>query len=992
VLFCDVVKSTSLAVELGPERLHDVIERFFAVSLDEVHRYEGTITQFLGDGFLALFGAPIAHEDHARRALLAAVGIRARADLRLRIGINSGLVVVGTIGDDLHMDYSAFGDSVILAARLQAAAGPGEIFVSQATADQASGYFEFEPVPEVVVKERMVAPLRLQGAGGRTSPVDETVGLTPFVGRDGELKVLTETLSSVVHGQGQLVGLTGEAGLGKSRLTFEFCRIASGSVTVLEGRCLSYGSRMPYLPILDVVRTACGVVGGDSPEDTGSKVRQELGALDLPADDASYLLHALGAITSDELATTDPPMILRRTFDAIRHLLLAQARRRPLVLVIEDLHWIDNTSAELLCELADDVPFASMMLLATYRPTCVPAWLQKSCATQIAMRPLSPDASEQVVQWVLGGVDRDVSALVARGEGNPFFLEELASAEVQRIDESGQGAIPETVRDVLAARIDRLAADQKRALQVASVLGREFTLWLAEAVWDGEDVAPLLRDLKRLEFLRENHVVDGPSFVFKHALTRDVAYDGLLEARRAALHGRAGAALEQADESRLYEQYELLAYHYGHSADRERAAHYLTLANRKAASRHAMEEAIGYFYDALAALESLPDSEANRRRRLTLVFDQTPEFHWLHRHREFHELLVRHKPLVDQLRDRAVTGSYSARLSHRQLIFGNYHAALEMASDALEVCDATGTIESAALSCMVMCWASMMLGDYPAAVAAHTEARKRLDVQFEPVWYMYAQVGVAFAYLMSGRWNDALRELEEAADFGRRTSDNGIVSFAESFAAWVCLEQRDWTGASRFTDRAMALAPTVYFRAFAFGFHSDALCHTGHAEQGLPVLREVVPAIKGSGHEMAWIIMAWRLGLAEIEAGNTDEASTVLRQVADSARRSAVPFFGGASRRCLGELAVAAGDVEAGLELIESAVETLRASGSDNELALALAGRGRTYRRTGGEALAEADLRNALAIFERLGTLEEPDRVRADLADRRADGAISELA
>ena len=241
VLFCDIVASSALAAELGPEEFHLVIDRFFRAALAEVHRYEGTVNQFLGDGFMALFGAPIAHEDHARRAVLAALGIAGRAELPVRIGINSGLVVVGTIGDDLRVDYSAFGDTTVLAARLQAAAAPGGVLVSRQTAELVRGYFQLEQVAPVQVKERTVHPLRVMGLGARTARIDSREELTPFTGRDGELAELQRVLEAVTGGEGQVVGVAGDPGLGKSRLSWEFCRLAEPQAAVLEGRCLSYG-------------------------------------------------------------------------------------------------------------------------------------------------------------------------------------------------------------------------------------------------------------------------------------------------------------------------------------------------------------------------------------------------------------------------------------------------------------------------------------------------------------------------------------------------------------------------------------------------------------------------------------------------------------------------------------------------------------------------------------------------------------------------------
>ena len=606
VLFCDIVRSTALAAKLGPEEFHLAIDRFFGVALTEVHQYEGTINQFLGDGFMALFGAPIAHEDHARRAVLAALGIMARAQLTIRIGINSGLVVVGRIGDDLRVDYTAFGDTTVLASRLQTAAAPGAVLLSQRTAELVRGYFRLEAVAPVQVKERTVHPLRVIGLGTRTGRITAGDELSPFTGRDHELAELRRTFDAAADGEGQVVGLAGDPGLGKSRLALEFCRVAQDRATVIVGRCLSYGASIPYLPLFELVRNACGITVGDATDLMTAKIDLWVKALELEVSLAHYLRHAFIVTDGDHgLTDLDPQAIRNRTFDALVRLLVAEAARRPLVVLVEDLHWIDQTSEDFLAGLADELPSVPIMLLATYRPGYSPPWTGKSFASQLALRPLSAAASKAIVASVLASTDRAAAAAIAgRGEGNPFFLEELARAARDRATGAADGTVPETVQEVLAARIDRLSADQKAALQVAAVLGREFSLELAEEVWNGTvTVEGLLQELKGLEFLRERLGSVERTFVFKHALTREVAYDGLLQARRRQLHGRVGAALEESAASQRFEHCELLAYHYSRSAEPARAIPYLVAAGDRARDRYANEEAITVYNQATRLIE-----------------------------------------------------------------------------------------------------------------------------------------------------------------------------------------------------------------------------------------------------------------------------------------------------------------------------------------------------------------------------------------------------
>jgi len=610
VLFCDIVRSSALAAELGPEEFHLVIDRFFRAALAEVHRYEGTVNQFLGDGFMALFGAPIAHEDHARRAVLAALGIAAQTEVNIRIGINSGLVVVGTIGDDLRVDYTAFGDTTVLAARLQSAAAPGDVLVSERTAGLVRGYFDLEEVAPVQVKERTVRPLVVTGLGARTARIAAGDELSPFIGRDRELAELNRVLEVVAGGEGQVVGLVGDPGLGKSRLALEFRRLAGNRAAVLEGRCLSYGAGIAYLPLFELVRNSCGIGAGDSPDLAATKIELRVKALELDVALVHYLRHAFGLPAGDPgLAAVDPQAIRARTFGALSRLLMAEAGRRPLVVLVEDLHWIDQTSQDFLAEFTGDLPSVPVMLLVTYRPGYSPPWAGKSFSSQLALRPLSPAASEQIVASVLAGADAGEAAAIAeRGEGNPFFLEELARASRDKAAGPAGVTVPDTVQEVLAARIDRLSAEQKAALQLASVLGREFSLDLAEEIWDG--VGPLearLQELKGLEFLREQHRAGERTFVFTHALTREVAYDGMLHARRRQLHGLAGDVLEHSGASQRFEHCELLAYHHSRGADPARAIPYLTVAGNRAKDRYANEEAIAAYRQAIGLIEQLDD-------------------------------------------------------------------------------------------------------------------------------------------------------------------------------------------------------------------------------------------------------------------------------------------------------------------------------------------------------------------------------------------------
>src|SRR5215510_11079939 len=444
VLFCDLANSTGLAEQLGPEIMHTVLNQFFELALSAVHRYAGTINQFLGDGFMALFGAPLAHEDHARRAVLAALALqRALKDAELgqpygvecafRMGLNSGLVVVGSIGDNLRMDYSAVGDTTNLTARLQQVAEHGTILVSESTSRLVQGYVRLEALAPVGVKGKTepVTPYKVIGTLPRRAPIGSHSErtLSPFVGRERELATLEAVFAQVEAGQGQVVGIVAEAGGGKSRLLYEFRqRLQDKRVTYLEGRCLSYGSSIPYHPLIDVLRQHCGLTESDSPEAITEKVRLALQEVRIePEESAPYLLHLLGIKEGTEALTVLTPEAVRtRTFETLRQMSLQGSQRRPLIFEIEDAHWVDKTSEMYLASFVESVAGAAILLLTTYRPGYRPLWIEKSYATQIALRSLASGDALTVVHSTSQHKALPASLeqmIIEKAEGNPFFLE-----------------------------------------------------------------------------------------------------------------------------------------------------------------------------------------------------------------------------------------------------------------------------------------------------------------------------------------------------------------------------------------------------------------------------------------------------------------------------------------------------------------------------------------------------------------------------------------
>ena len=558
VLDCRIANAAAVVEQLGPVAAQELTRDLLEMAAEELGGYGGVITERHADGFVALFGAPIVHEDDGRRAVLAALGIQQRfgrlaapelnqdEPLNLRIGISTGGLVVTRAGSHAAVEYAAVGDPARVADLLQQLASPGMALISDTTRRAVDGYIETVP----------------SGSHGAAGPVFRVVGLlcrtdarsarfartlAPFVGRQHELAVLGDLASRVRAGKGQAVSIVGEPGIGKSRLLHECAQhvAAPAGMAVLEGRCVSYGSNIPYLPLADLIRTHCGVRESDPPETTRLAVERTSRNHDLPSESGTWLLRVIGAIdTSSALEGLSPEAVKARTFDALRTLFFKAAKRTPLLIAVEDIHWIDRTSEEFLATLVERLAGAPIMIVTTCRPGYRVPWLDRSYFAQITLRPLTTADSAQLVGSVVGEQPLPEAAsasIVEKGEGNPFFLEELARTVVERGADST--AIPETVQGVIMARVDRLPEAAKHVLQTASVLGREVPLQLLDRVWRGGEYALELGELCRLEFLYEKPGADEPAVIFKHALTQDVAYDSLLARTRRELHLRTAEAL-----------------------------------------------------------------------------------------------------------------------------------------------------------------------------------------------------------------------------------------------------------------------------------------------------------------------------------------------------------------------------------------------------------------------------------------------------------------
>jgi class 3 adenylate cyclase/tetratricopeptide (TPR) repeat protein len=989
VLFCDLANSTAMAARCGPDSMHALLSHFFELALDAVHRYEGTVNQFLGDGFMALFGAPIAHEDHARRAVLAALDLQRTLHAQhaalgepygvrcaFRMGLNSGLVVVGSIGDNLRMDYSAIGDTTNVAARLQQLAEPDVVLVSESTQRLIAGHIRLEALPPVQVKgiSTPLTPYKVVGIRPQRSPLvvyGERV-LSRFVGRERELAVLEELMAQVEAGHGQVVGIVAEAGGGKSRLLYEFCqRLAGARVTYLAGRCLSYGSTIPYHPLIDIMRHNCGITETDSPAILVAKVQAALQEVGLRADDAAPYLYRLLGVEADteSLTILSPEAIKDRTFETLRQMSLNGSQQRPLICEIEDLHWIDKTSEDYLATLVESLAGAAILLLITYRPGYRPPWLDKSYATQLALRQLAPQDGVVVVRSVMQQAllpERLEQVILAKAEGNPFFLEELTRAVLEYGDQQEAAAVPDTIQGVLMARLDRLSEAPKRLLQTASVLGREFSLGLLTAIWDGPKTPPLLlQELTRLEFLYERTGVAESTYSFKHALTQEVAYTSLLITRRQALHAAAGRALEALYSERLEEVQDHLAYHYAHTNAAPKAVEYLTLVAAKAMRSYAHAEAAATLQEAIRHAERL-SAEARDRCVFDLVVRQAECLFYLGRRQKAVTLLLGYQESVQLIQNPMLASAYYEQLALNYMFLGNREQAAHNAQRALEEAQRSQD----ALTTGRAYYALTLEDGFAGRLLQMVEHAKRAVALLEPTTDRL-MLGRAL-YTLGGSYyffGDLRRALEVSARveaIGEAMGDRRLQTQGASFKGWALAACGDWEAGITACQKALACSPDAYETALDRGLLGYAYLEKGEHAAALQVLEQALQeAVQYRSAQVqswfkAFLSDAYRLNR------HFDQARDFAQQGLELARRIAHGWGAALAQRTLGRIAHSRGNLAEARAYLQEAHDTFASIHSRFELARTHLDLATLSHTQGDNEAAAVHLSTAHAWFARL--------------------------
>jgi transcriptional regulator with AAA-type ATPase domain/tetratricopeptide (TPR) repeat protein len=905
--------------------LETVIDKIRSFGGREIERGVTTIGAVFG---LEPLDDPPLRAAHAALAVQKATERARREEFRpyaVRVGIHTAALPVTGDGDAAEIEPGGKREIQTLMATLLAQAEPGRVLLTAGIAPFLERRLDLVPVGAV---DGVPGPVfRLVGRE-RAEP-GPTRRLTTFVGRRHDLELLQGRLNSAVGGRGQVVGIVGEAGLGKSRLLHEFRQGLGEDVRYVEGRCLPYGSAIPYLPLLDILRGHCGIVDTDSPKLIVEKVRRGLEEVGMdPAEGAPYLLQLLGIRDGTErLAVLSPEAIKARTFETQRQLGLKGSRRRPLVLAIENVHWIDKTSDEYLGALVESLGGAPILLILTYRPGYRPAWIERSYATQIALQPLTGDDGASIVRSMLETSEPLAAitpVIVAKAEGNPLFLEELALAVVEQDGGSGALRIPDTLQEVLLSRMQRLSDDCRRVLQAAAVIGREFSLRLLAELWqEPGGLEPHLVDLRRLEFVYEKSGAEEPAYVFRHALTQEVAYESLPATRRRGLHATAARALEAQYADRLEAVYDRVAHHYARAEDAHRAIYYLTRAAEKAARSYAHTEAAAALREALAFVERMAPGERDRVQ-VDLALRQAHSLYFLGRFPDTLALLGDQHDAVERLRDPALAGAYHFWLAHTESHLGRHQAAVAAAERSIGEARQAGDEPTLGKAHYVLARSGFWSGRFHQSVAEGRQAVAILERTSERWWLGLAYWGVAFGLGFLGEFRAALEATARADALGNAIGDPRLQTYAAWTTGWLQAAQGDLDAALAACRKSLERSPDPVNTADALSFLGYVLVEQGAVRDAIPLLEQSIKQWTEFQHTLMLAWFTTVLADAYLAAGEPERAHQAASRGLALAREAAFPYGAALATRTLARIARSRGRLDEAARLAAEALDTFQ--------------------------------------------------------------------
>ncbi len=829
VLFSDLTGFTALSERLDPEETREIMNRVFGLAAEIVARYNGRIEKFIGDAMMAIFGVPVAHEDDPVRAVRAALELheavaalspqvqaRTGTPIALHSGVNTGLVVTGELQFD-QGTAGPLGDTINLAARLMGAAPSGEVWVGPATRSLIAHAFELEDLGahDFKGKAAPVGVARVRGASSRAVRANQFRGT--FVGRQAELGALLGAAEKMRDGEPSVFAIRGDAGTGKTRLVAEFRERVGNDVQWLEGRAYPYAQNIPYAPIIDLLSRSWSIEERDSPAAVRTKLEAGIAALlPAPGEVLPLFLH-LYHLPQAEGVVIEREAFQERLLAAMRQLLAALARRAPTVVCVQDLHWADNSTVILLTGLADDLS-APALLLSNYRPGYTPP----PAATELELRELSPRQTGELLASLLAGKPPEALTrfIEERSDGNPFYVEEVVNSLVETgvLTRGSQGwaltrplaeaGVPATVTGVIAARIDRLDEPRRRVLRHAAVVGREFLYAIvAQVTEDTAELAPSLKDLQAADLIRTRRPEPALEYIFKHALTQEVAYDGLLKTERRMLHERTAYAMEAVLSDRIDEFVEMLAYHFLRGSVTDKAIHYLVEAGRKCVARYALPEATVHFREAYALIAEGDRTPAQSRVLVHLLIAWSQVHYYDGTIGEWRRLLEKHLTDAESCGDAAALAMYLGWLGNARSFHGDLRGAIEALDRALEVGKSSDARDALAHA---LSWQTFILFEIGAVTDAISAARsvQRSDAENldNPYPYVKSLGGLGLASALLGESHRSRASAEELIAFGRASGNARAESMGQWALAWQELTALEFDRAATTAQRGIEAA------------------------------------------------------------------------------------------------------------------------------------------------------------------------------------------
>jgi tetratricopeptide (TPR) repeat protein len=989
-----------------------------------VHDYEGTVNEFTGDGIMALFGAPIALEDAPQRAIRSAYAIHREmtrfsdkmkeekqdvSRLKMRIGIHTGPVVVGTLGNDLRVEFKAVGNTVNLASRIEGLAVPGSTYVSEDTFKLTEGLFRYEAMGDYLVKgkaESVKAYRVIAPSTSRTRfDVSAERGLTQFVGRDRELEILIDGYERAKTGRGQAISIMAEAGVGKSRLLYEFRKAVSNEdVTFQEGKCISYSRDVTYHPVIDIVKSNSNIAEGDSDFEIREKLKRGLSALGV--DEAStlpYFLELLSVKDSGvDARSLSPEARKDRITQALNRSTIKSSQIRPLIMAIEDLHWIDKSSEDILKALLDSIAGERIFLIFTYRPEYVHTWASKSYHSQITLNRVSNRESLTMVNNLLGteDIESDLEELILeKTEGVPFFIEEFIKSlkDLKLIDRhNGQYrlvknveavSIPSTIQDVIMARVDALPEGAKEVLQTGSVIEREFIYELIKQVTglSEQELLSRLSVLKDSELLFERGIYPDTIYIFKHALTREVVYDSLLTRKKKELHNKIGQSIEQVYKDNLHEYYGVLAEHFIEAEDYEKGADYSKSARRKAIKTSSHSESISHANREILCLERLIRTDIVQKRiidaRTSLALYNTTINH----HVEAQQAV---EPIIDIALDmnyqKRLPGIYIALGMHSFWVEEDCSKGLQYLENALKISEKTEDLFSFINSNFFLGYCISSSCEFERGIEYLYKALDMTKSAKDLITLSFIKSLETYIYIYQGNIDLAQQSSQESLRIAEEIDDIYVKGAAYFCYGASCYCKGLFDEAKNYLLKAVDYCEKtthITWGALASSFLGDIHFDLEQYETSQDYYNKAVTFLESCSFCPSWInLEKLSTERAKILSGDKDADMKILSQYYETNK---IRLYEGSKARYIGEILLNIDDqhILEAENWVKKAIEADKRNGTMRYLGGDYAFYAELFKRKGDVSQAKEKLSKAIEIFTECGADGWVERYEKELAE-----------